>query len=164
MTRTAGLRDVLPLWQDRLGRMSGLSLELEPSVPTRVRCWALGQDKRGERWWFGLSRPHAVTLAAGALAWPPSRVSQHLHGRDDHVLLRDAFGELANVAFAALDEVLATGSARPGLRFVSASLYQEPPSAPSALSFRVTLPRLSPGRLMLHGEEPQTPEIRRTGS
>ena len=144
------VRDVLPLWQDRLGRMSGLPLELKPSVPSRVRCWARGQSADGRTYWLGISRPHAVTMAAGALAWPPARVAAHLHGRDDHVLLRDAFGELANVGFAALDEALAGPEGRPGLRFSEASLWRDPPTSPSTLACRLTLPRMAPGSLMLH--------------
>ncbi len=144
------VRTVLPLWQDRLSKMSGLPLGLKLSVPSRVQCWGVGTARDGRTFWLGISRPHAVTLAAGALAWPRTRVAAHLYGRDDHVLLRDAFGEICNVAVAALDEALAEPEGRPGLRFTEASLWRDPPATPSILACRLTIPRMSPGSLMLH--------------
>lgn len=103
--------DRLPdLWADRLTRLTGCQVTLTPVDQTsRVTAWSVGALRLGEgphAAWWGMSRHSAIALAGSLLMFPPRVIAEHLRSQDDNPLVADAFGELANLAFAALDESL----------------------------------------------------------
>ncbi|GEM_PF-5189701 len=110
MLPSSSLARLPEIWSQRIGDLVGARLELvvvdEVASPT---AWAVGALRVGagpSAAWWGMSQRHAIALSGQLLGMPTRAVDDLLRGRAANPLVEDAFGEIANLAFAGLGRSL----------------------------------------------------------
>lgn len=154
MLGPAELPALLRDWEDRLGRLTGMDVGLRLAEPRlSIEAWSVGGvrgcDERAA--WWGLTRHHAIVLGAGLLMFPDRVLREHLASSEDNELVQDAFGEVANLAFATVHQHLREARGA-GVRVWKHDqrLFARAPDAPIVASCELRLPGHPVGELRLH--------------
>jgi hypothetical protein len=115
MNGAAELQGALPaLLSERLTRFCDAAVVVEAGGEAgggALGCGAwceatLWIDEAPWRAWFGLERASAIALGGALLKLHPLAVADLVASPADTPLMLDAFNEVANLAFAAMDDVL----------------------------------------------------------